>query len=164
MATFDLRQLLDPQHLCLYNSPITFTSLPSSNFLRLFLSEEPSHRLCSRKRPLRTRKSASSKREERSDQSNKRRECDNFQWSSRLGLRRRGGLTQFFNLWYISKLTINLQVFSSDVTTWWSPTGTKLSFLSFDEEQVPEYEFPVYNSDWNQGGADPYPSVSCCPD
>ncbi|GAA5856001.1 hypothetical protein JCM5353_008762 [Sporobolomyces roseus] len=50
------------------------------------------------------------------------------------------------------------EVFSSDITTWWSPTGTKLSFLSFDEEQVPEYEFPVYNSDWNQGGADPYPS------
>ncbi|GAA5941973.1 S9 family peptidase [Sporobolomyces koalae] len=50
------------------------------------------------------------------------------------------------------------EVFSSDVTTWWSPSGSKLAFLSFDEEQVPEYEFPVYNSDWFVGGADTYPS------
>ncbi|GAA5897721.1 uncharacterized protein JCM6883_006795 [Sporobolomyces salmoneus] len=53
---------------------------------------------------------------------------------------------------------VMLQVFSSDVTTWWSPTANKLAFLSFDEQEVPEYQFPIYNSDWSIGGADTYPS------
>ncbi|GAA5989679.1 hypothetical protein JCM5350_001661 [Sporobolomyces pararoseus] len=50
------------------------------------------------------------------------------------------------------------EVFSSDITTWWSPTATKLAFLSFDEQDVPEYEFPIYNSDYTFPGADPYPA------
>ncbi|GAA6063684.1 hypothetical protein JCM10212_003351 [Sporobolomyces blumeae] len=50
------------------------------------------------------------------------------------------------------------EVFSSDTTTWWSPTGTKLSFLSFDESLVPTYDFPIYNSDFYEPGADTYPA------
>ena len=37
------------------------------------------------------------------------------------------------------------EVFSSDTTTFWSPSGDKVAFLSFDEELVEEYEFPIYN-------------------
>ncbi|CEQ43140.1 SPOSA6832_05038, partial [Sporobolomyces salmonicolor] len=49
-------------------------------------------------------------------------------------------------------------VFSSDTTTWWSPDASKLAFLSFDEELVPEYEFPIYNTEWATPGAQPYPA------
>ncbi|GAA5940217.1 hypothetical protein JCM1841_004894 [Sporobolomyces salmonicolor] len=51
-----------------------------------------------------------------------------------------------------------LLVFSSDTTTWWSPDASKLAFLSFDEELVPEYEFPIYNTEWATPGAQPYPA------
>ncbi|GAA5973880.1 hypothetical protein JCM21900_004734 [Sporobolomyces salmonicolor] len=50
------------------------------------------------------------------------------------------------------------EVFSSDTTTWWSPDASKLAFLSFDEELVPEYEFPIYNTEWATPGAQPYPA------
>ncbi|KAM0787347.1 hypothetical protein ACM66B_003435 [Microbotryomycetes sp. NB124-2] len=49
------------------------------------------------------------------------------------------------------------EVFSADSAMWWSPDGTKLAFLSFDEEQVPEYEFPIYNPSFVSPGAQPYP-------
>lgn len=49
------------------------------------------------------------------------------------------------------------EVFSGDSSLWWAPDGSKLAFLSFDEEKVPEYEFPIYNpSPWTPGGL-PYP-------
>ncbi|GAA5898899.1 hypothetical protein JCM5296_004413 [Sporobolomyces johnsonii] len=50
------------------------------------------------------------------------------------------------------------EVFSSDTTTWWSPDASKLAFLSFDEELVPEYEFPIYNTELATPGAQPYPA------
>ncbi|KAK4055942.1 Dipeptidyl peptidase 4 [Microbotryomycetes sp. JL221] len=50
------------------------------------------------------------------------------------------------------------EVFGSDSALWWSPDGTKLAFLSFDEEKVPEYEFPIYNPSLVSPGAQPYPS------
>ncbi|GAA5916914.1 hypothetical protein JCM5296_000616 [Sporobolomyces johnsonii] len=50
------------------------------------------------------------------------------------------------------------EVFSSDTTTWWSPDASKLAFLSFAEELVPEYEFPIYNTEWATPGAQPYPA------
>lgn len=50
------------------------------------------------------------------------------------------------------------EVFSSDSTVWWSPDGTKIAFLSFDEEKVMEYEFPIYNPSPFSPGASPYPT------
>ena len=83
-----------------------------------------------------------------------------------MGLRRRGEFTfflfsprdRFSPSGNPTDLKIVWQVFSSDITTWWSPTATKLAFLSFDEQDVPEYEFPIYNSDYTFPGADPYPA------
>jgi dipeptidyl aminopeptidase B len=37
------------------------------------------------------------------------------------------------------------EVFSGDKTTWWSPDGKRIAFLRFDETDVREYEFPIYN-------------------
>lgn len=52
------------------------------------------------------------------------------------------------------------QVFSADSALWWSPDASKLAYLSFDEHDVPEYEFPIYNpSPWTPG-ADPYPTAT----
>ncbi|KAI5475344.1 hypothetical protein MNV49_001613 [Pseudohyphozyma bogoriensis] len=50
------------------------------------------------------------------------------------------------------------EVYSADSTLWWSPDGQRLAFLSFDEQNVPEYEFPIYNSDHWRPGAEPYPT------
>ncbi|KAM0756671.1 hypothetical protein T439DRAFT_321362 [Meredithblackwellia eburnea MCA 4105] len=49
------------------------------------------------------------------------------------------------------------EVFSSDSALWWSPSGDKLAFLSFDEHDVPEYEFPVYNPTNGPDGTKSYP-------
>lgn len=49
------------------------------------------------------------------------------------------------------------EVFSSDSAVWWSPDGRKLAFLSFDESEVHQYSFPVYNKDRFSPGADSYP-------
>ncbi|EPQ27092.1 uncharacterized protein PFL1_05376 [Pseudozyma flocculosa PF-1] len=49
------------------------------------------------------------------------------------------------------------EVFSSDSAMWFSPGGSKLVFLRFDETKVPIYEFPVYNPDpFMSGKATPY--------
>lgn len=49
------------------------------------------------------------------------------------------------------------EVFSSDVALWWSPFSAHLAYMRFDEEKVPEYEFPIYNDSPSQPGASPYP-------
>ncbi|KNC48033.1 dipeptidyl aminopeptidase IV [Thecamonas trahens ATCC 50062] len=43
------------------------------------------------------------------------------------------------------------EVYSADVTLWWSPDGTSLAYLRFDETQVASTGFDVYP------GAGPYP-------
>ncbi|SCV67402.1 BQ2448_5013 [Microbotryum intermedium] len=51
------------------------------------------------------------------------------------------------------------EIFGSDSASWWSPDGSKLAFLSFDEQRVPEFSFPVYNpAAWGPGGGVPYPT------
>ncbi|GAA5838075.1 hypothetical protein JCM9279_004119 [Rhodotorula babjevae] len=50
------------------------------------------------------------------------------------------------------------EIFSSDSALWWSPASDHLAFLSFDETDVPEYEYPVYNVDPVEAGGEPYPS------
>ncbi|KAL8279638.1 hypothetical protein RQP46_007951 [Phenoliferia psychrophenolica] len=50
------------------------------------------------------------------------------------------------------------EVFSGDSATWWSPDASKLAFLSFDEHDVPEYEFPIYNPSSKTPGGSPYPT------
>ncbi|VDC05083.1 unnamed protein product [Peniophora sp. CBMAI 1063] len=51
------------------------------------------------------------------------------------------------------------EVFSADYALWWSPDSAKLTFLTFDETEVPEYVFPVYNpSSWNNSAIEPYTS------
>ena len=50
------------------------------------------------------------------------------------------------------------EVFGSDSTVWWSPDGRKLAFLTFDESEVHQYKFPIYNKDRFSPGADSYPS------
>lgn len=74
-------------------------------------------------------------------------------------MRRRGACwSSLLSYRAVLMLVIHLQVFSSDTTTWWSPDASKLAFLSFDEELVPEYEFPIYNTEWATPGAQPYPA------
>lgn len=49
------------------------------------------------------------------------------------------------------------EIFGGDFTLWFSPGGTKLAYLRFDETDVPVYEFPVYNSaQWTPGETKPY--------
>ncbi|GAA5905144.1 hypothetical protein JCM8208_000293 [Rhodotorula glutinis] len=50
------------------------------------------------------------------------------------------------------------EIFSSDSALWWSPASDHLAFLSFDETDVPEYDYPVYNVDSAKAGGEPYPS------
>ncbi|KAE8225690.1 hypothetical protein CF326_g7826 [Tilletia indica] len=50
------------------------------------------------------------------------------------------------------------EVFSSDYALWPSPTGTHLVYLRFDEREVPVYEYPIYNPDYDHPGkTKPYP-------
>jgi dipeptidyl aminopeptidase len=37
------------------------------------------------------------------------------------------------------------EVFGGDKASWWCPDGQKIAFLRFDETNVNEYKFPVYN-------------------
>ncbi|KAF9362944.1 hypothetical protein BGX34_005222 [Mortierella sp. NVP85] len=47
------------------------------------------------------------------------------------------------------------EVYKTTSTLWWSPDGTAIAFLRFDESNVPEYHFSLYMD--NQLDAQPYP-------
>jgi len=49
------------------------------------------------------------------------------------------------------------EVFSSDYTLWWSPDSAKLAFLRFDETNVEEFSYPVYNPSTDPNKVVPYP-------
>ncbi|TKA51992.1 hypothetical protein B0A53_05076 [Rhodotorula sp. CCFEE 5036] len=46
------------------------------------------------------------------------------------------------------------EVFSSDSTLWWSPSSSHLAFISFDESEVPQYDYPIYNPSSSEAAAD----------
>ena len=49
------------------------------------------------------------------------------------------------------------EVFSGDSAMWFSPDGSKLAYLRFDETDVPIFEFPIYNANkWSAGQTAPY--------
>ncbi|KAN0063703.1 Dipeptidyl peptidase 4 [Thecaphora frezii] len=53
------------------------------------------------------------------------------------------------------------EVFSADSALWFSPGGSKLVYLRFDETTVPVYEFPIYNPDkYRVGETTPYPEMT----
>jgi dipeptidyl aminopeptidase len=45
------------------------------------------------------------------------------------------------------------EVFESNHALWFSPGGSKLAYLRFDETDVPVYDFPIYNPDPTTAGA-----------
>ncbi|KAF9155773.1 hypothetical protein DFQ26_009632 [Actinomortierella ambigua] len=47
------------------------------------------------------------------------------------------------------------EVYTSTNALWWSPDGTALAFLRFDETEVPEFHFPIFMN--NQKQAPAYP-------
>lgn len=47
------------------------------------------------------------------------------------------------------------EVYSSTSALWWSPDGTSIAFLRFDETAVPEFHYSLYMN--NQLDAQPYP-------
>ncbi|KAI0339697.1 dipeptidyl aminopeptidase [Trametopsis cervina] len=49
------------------------------------------------------------------------------------------------------------EVFSSDYALWWSPDSTKVAYLKFDETDVDEFTFPVYNPTEDSYKVVPYP-------
>ncbi|GAA6056636.1 hypothetical protein JCM3770_006322 [Rhodotorula araucariae] len=49
------------------------------------------------------------------------------------------------------------EIFGDDSALWWSPASDYLAFVSFDETEVPEYEYPVYNTDVARAGGEAYP-------
>jgi len=49
------------------------------------------------------------------------------------------------------------EVFSADFALWWSPDSTKLAYLSFDETEVDEFTYPVYNPSNDAFKVVPYP-------
>lgn len=49
------------------------------------------------------------------------------------------------------------EVFESDYALWWSPDSTKLAFLRFDETNVAEFLYPVYNPSPDPNKVVPYP-------
>lgn len=51
------------------------------------------------------------------------------------------------------------EVFSSDSASWWSPDGTKLAFVSFDESEVEVYSYPMYNPGEARPGGLAYPKA-----
>jgi dipeptidyl aminopeptidase len=58
-----------------------------------------------------------------------------------------GGATKFNGIpdWVCEE-----EVFGSDTAMWWSPDGKHLSYLSFDDTEVPVYDYPIYNSARNK--------------
>ncbi|OJT13681.1 hypothetical protein TRAPUB_9780 [Trametes pubescens] len=51
------------------------------------------------------------------------------------------------------------EVFSADYALWWAPDASKVAFLRFDETDVDEYTFPVYNPTENANTVVPYPET-----
>lgn len=49
------------------------------------------------------------------------------------------------------------EVFSADFALWWSPNSEKVAFLRFDETDVDEFTFPVYNPTEDSYTVVPYP-------
>ncbi|KAI0685597.1 dipeptidyl aminopeptidase [Cytidiella melzeri] len=49
------------------------------------------------------------------------------------------------------------EVFSADYALWWSPDSAKVAYLKFDETNVNEFTFPVYNPTENSYEVVPYP-------
>lgn len=47
------------------------------------------------------------------------------------------------------------EVYASDKTLWWSPSGDKLSFLRMDDTEIPEFSIPYYV----QEGYEDYPKI-----
>ncbi|KDN43691.1 hypothetical protein K437DRAFT_225471 [Tilletiaria anomala UBC 951] len=65
------------------------------------------------------------------------------------------GATEIFN--GVPDWVYEEEVFSSDSAMWFSPDGTKLAYLSFDERDVPTFDFPIYNpSHWFPAQTTPY--------
>ncbi|THU97687.1 dipeptidyl aminopeptidase [Dendrothele bispora CBS 962.96] len=50
------------------------------------------------------------------------------------------------------------EVFGTDYALWWSPDSQKVAFLRFDETDVDEYSFPVYNPTEDNDAVIPYTS------
>ncbi|KAI3616486.1 putative dipeptidyl aminopeptidase [Moniliophthora roreri] len=50
------------------------------------------------------------------------------------------------------------EVFSSDFAVWWAPGGDKVVYLEFDETDVPEFTFPIYNPTNDAHTVNPYTS------
>lgn len=50
------------------------------------------------------------------------------------------------------------EVFSSNSALWWSPDSSKLVFLRFDETDVAEFTFPIYNPTSFADTVVPYPN------
>ncbi|KAG2012084.1 dipeptidyl-peptidase and tripeptidyl-peptidase, variant 5 [Coprinopsis cinerea AmutBmut pab1-1] len=48
------------------------------------------------------------------------------------------------------------EVFSGDHALWFSPDSSKIAFLSFDETEVPEFTFPIYNPTEDATTVNPY--------
>jgi dipeptidyl aminopeptidase B len=49
------------------------------------------------------------------------------------------------------------EVFSADYALWWSPNSAKVAYLKFDETEVDEFTFPIYNPTENSYEVVPYP-------
>ncbi|ORZ26461.1 dipeptidyl peptidase IV N-terminal region-domain-containing protein, partial [Lobosporangium transversale] len=63
------------------------------------------------------------------------------------------GATSIFN--GITDWVYEEEVYSSPSALWWSPDGTSIAFLRFDETEVPEYRYSLYMD--NQINAPSYP-------
>lgn len=50
------------------------------------------------------------------------------------------------------------EVFSGDSALWWSPDSSRIAFLRFDETNVDEFSFPIYNPTTDGFETVPYPS------
>lgn len=49
------------------------------------------------------------------------------------------------------------EVFKEDSAVWWSPSGARIAFASFNESDVPEFSFPVYSANHWISVVEPYP-------
>ncbi|TFK19411.1 dipeptidyl-peptidase [Coprinopsis marcescibilis] len=50
------------------------------------------------------------------------------------------------------------EIFGGDFALWWSPDSRKVAFLAFDETEVPEFTFPIYNPTEDAHNVIPYSS------